>query len=109
MGYNFGFRNKIYSGKSSYTTEGVLDLLGSNYLFISLDPDWKVVTHNHPDRTSFAPFAKVVVNVPKNDIIYDNGSNTITKEYWFAQPTNITSFQVILTDAYEEIKRTCNK
>jgi hypothetical protein len=102
LGYNLGFRNKLYSGRGSYTAEAVLDLLGSNYLFLSLDPDWKVVTHNHPDRTTFGPFAKIVVNVPKNDIVYDNGSNTITKEYWFSQPTNITSFQVILTDAYEE-------
>jgi hypothetical protein len=102
LGYNLGFRNKVYSGSGSYKAEGVLDLLGSNYLFVSLDPDWKVVTHNHPDRTTFGPFAKIVVDVPKNDIVYDNGSNTITKEYWFAQPTNITSFQVILTDAYEE-------
>jgi hypothetical protein len=102
LGYNLGFRQKTYSGSNTYTGEAVLDLLGSNYLFLSLDPDWKVVTHNHPDRTTFAPFAKIVVNVPKNDIVYDNGSNTITKEYWFSQPTNISSFQVVLTDAYEE-------
>jgi hypothetical protein len=34
-------------------------------------------------------------------VIYDNGSNTITKEYWFQQPTDITGFPVKLTDLYE--------
>jgi hypothetical protein len=102
LGYNIGFRNKEYVGSFVYAAEAVADLIGPNYLFLSLYPDWKVVTHNHPDRTQFAPFAKIIVDAPKNDIIYDNGSNTVTKEYWLPQPITVSLFQVVLTDPYEE-------
>ena len=101
LGYNLGYRNKIYTGKNSYNAEAIVDVIGANYLLVSFDPDWKVVTHNHPDKTQFAPFAKVVVNAPKNGIVYDNGSNTITKEYWLQQPTDISVFNVQIVDAYE--------
>ena len=101
IGYDLGFRNKFYQNSTSYTGEAVVDTVDSNYLLIGLDPDWKVVTHNHPDRIQFSAFAKIIVNVPKFDVIYDNGSNTITKEYWFQQPTDITGFPVKLTDLYE--------
>jgi hypothetical protein len=77
-------------------------MLGPNYLFVSLYPDWKVVTHNHPDKSQFGPFGKIIVSVPKNDVIYDNGANTVTKEYWLQQPTTVSSFQVVVTDPYEE-------
>jgi hypothetical protein len=102
LGYNLGFRQKTYTGASSYTSESVPDLIGNNYLFLVLDPDWKVVMHMHPDRQQFFSFSKILVTVPKNDLIYDNGSNTVTKEYWLSQPTDIQSFHVRLTDQYEE-------
>ena len=101
LGYNLGYRNKIYTGKNTYTAEAIVDVIGANYLLVSFHPDWKVVTHNHPDKTQFAPFAKVIVNAPKNGIVYDNGSNTITKEYWLQQPTDISVFNVQIVDAYE--------
>jgi hypothetical protein len=50
-----------------------------------------------------SPFAKVVITVPKNDIIYDNGSNTVTKEYWLNQPQDVKTFQIQITDPYEEV------
>lgn len=102
LGYNLGFRQKLYTSVVDVDAEGVADMVGPNYLFVSLYPDWKVVTHNHPDKTQFGPFAKIIVSVPKNDVIYDNGANTVTKEYWLQQPTTVSSFQVVVTDPYEE-------
>ena len=102
LGYNLGFRQKTYDGSFIYQAEGVADMVGPNYLFVSLYPDWKVVTHNHPDKTQFGPFAKIIVRVPKNDVIYDNGADTVTREYWLQQPTTVSSFQVVVTDPYEE-------
>jgi hypothetical protein len=102
LGYNLGFREKTYSGSFIYQAEGVADMVGPNYLFVSLYPDWKVVTHNHPDKSQFGPFGKIIVSVPKNDVIYDNGANTVTKEYWLQQPTTVSSFQILVTDPYEE-------
>lgn len=103
LGYNLGFRQKFYTGKASYTAEAIPDTIGPNYLFVSLYPDWKVVTHNSPDKQSMSPFAKVLITVPKNDVIYDNGSNTVTKEYWLQQPQDVKTFQIVITDPYEEV------
>jgi hypothetical protein len=103
LGYNLGFRQKYYTGKGYYIAEALPDTIGPNYLFLSLSPDWKVVTHNSTDKQNTGPFAKIVITVPKNDVIYDSGSNTVTKEYWLQQPQNVQNFQVVLTDAYEEI------
>lgn len=103
LGYNLGFRQKFYTGQASYTAEAIPDTIGPNYLFVSLYPDWKVVTHNSPDKQSMSPFAKVVITVPKNDVIYDNGSNTVTKEYWLNQPQDVKTFQIQITDPFEEV------
>lgn len=101
LGYNLGFRKKAYYGSFSYTGEAIVDAVGTNYLFLSLDPDWKVVKHTNITTTELAAFAKIIVSVPKNTVIYDNGSNTLTKEYWFDKPQTIRSFNVRLTDLYE--------
>lgn len=103
LGYNLGFRQKYYTGQAYYIAEDIPDTIGPNYLFVSLYPDWKVVTHNSPDKQSMSPFAKVVITVPKNDIIYDNGSNTVTKEYWLNQPQDVKTFQIQITDPFEEV------
>jgi hypothetical protein len=114
LGYNLGFRNENFTRdstnklikktafKTSHTGYEIPDVLDSNYLFLSLNKDWKVVDHNQPDRTNTAAFAKIIVDVPKNDIIYDNGSNTITKTYNLKQPTNITAFTISVVDEYEQ-------
>jgi hypothetical protein len=80
----------------------IIDVLDSNYVFLSLNPDWRVVEHNQPDSTQTSAFAKVIVDVPKNDIVYDSGSNTITKQYFLRQPTNIATFNVSIVDEYEQ-------
>lgn len=103
LGYNLGFRQKYYTGQTYYIAEAIPDSIGPNYLFVSLYPDWKVVTHNSPDKQSMSPFAKVVITVPKNDVIYDNGANTVTKEYWLNQPQDVKTFQIQITDPFEEV------
>jgi hypothetical protein len=102
IGYNMGFRNKSYSGAASYTGEMAINISENNYIFLSLGPDFPVVTHTSlvSQKTYFS---KILVNVPKNTIIFDDGSNTLTKEYFFRQPSNVISFQVMLFDEYEQV------
>jgi hypothetical protein len=97
-----GFRNVSYSGAASYTGEMTINISENNYIFLSLGPDFPVVTHTSlvSQKTYFS---KIRVNVPKNTIIFDDGSNTLTKEYFFRQPSNVTSFQVMLFDEYEQV------
>jgi len=102
LGYNLGFRVKQTGFALKHTGISIPDIVDSNYVFVSLNSDWKVVEHNQPDRSNTAAFAKVIIDVPKNNIVYDNGSNTITKRYVLKQPTNITAFTVSVVDEYEQ-------
>jgi hypothetical protein len=58
--------------------------------------------HETPRTTQLVTFAKIIVDSAKYQYTYDNGSNTITKEYFFQQPTNISGFQVRLSDPYDQ-------
>ena len=102
LGYNLGFR--IYQTDYAYAqaATSIIDVLDSNYVFLSLNPDWRVVEHNQPDGNQTPAFAKVIVDVAKNDIVYDNGYNTITRRFVLRQPTNITAFNIAILDEYEE-------
>jgi hypothetical protein len=86
-----------------YQGTAIVDTIDVNYLFLTLNSDWKVVINKTPDRTIHYSFCKVIMTVPKGAVLYDNGANTITKEYWFPQPTNITSFPVRVTDPYDQL------
>jgi len=102
LGYNLGFRVQETIPDTTIIADAILDTLDSNYVFLSLNPDWKVVEHNQPDKSQTAAFAKVIVDVDKNEIVYDDGANTITKKYYFKQPTNITAFNISIVDEYEQ-------
>ena len=102
IGFNMGFRNTTYSSQFSYTGEAVVDTIGPNYIFLSLGTEYPVLQHFY-NNTYVPAFAKVLVNVAKNAILTDNGSNMITKEYTFSQPKDLTNVHVKIFDAYNEI------
>jgi len=86
-----------------YQGTAMVDTIDNNYIFITLDPDWKVVINQAPDRSQHFSFCKVIMTAPKGSVLYDNGANTLTKEYWFQQPSNIVSFPVRISDPYYQI------
>lgn len=102
LGYNLGYRIQQTEFAKFHLAESIPDIVDSNYIFLSLNPDWRVVEHTQPDSSQTAAFAKVIVDVSKNDIVYDNGSNTITKQYFLRQPSNISSFNISIVDEYEQ-------
>jgi hypothetical protein len=102
LGYNLGYRIRQTDYSISQTAECIIDVLDSNYVFLSLNPDWRVVEHTQPDSSQTAAFAKVIVDVPKNSTVYDDGANTITKQYVLKQPTNISSFDISISDEYDQ-------
>lgn len=116
LGYNLGFRDsdflpppannpnqRMTPDVTSITASMLPDVVGPNYIFLSLNPDWRTVEHSHPDHSNAAAFAKIIVDVNKNDIIYDNASNLITKTYTLKQPTNVNSLKVTLFDEYGQL------
>lgn len=102
LGYNLGFRQTLYLNKFVYYAEAIINTIDTNYIFLTLDPDWKVIEQETPDHTQLFSFAKVVIDQPKFGIVYDNGQNTLTKEYFLKQPTNIHSIPVRISDPYDQ-------
>jgi hypothetical protein len=96
------FPSQTVAGAYSVTGEALVDTIDNNYVFLTLDPDWKVVTNQASDKNIHYSFAKIIIDVPKGDILYDNGANTLTKEYFFQQPTDIGFFPVSITDPYDQ-------
>jgi hypothetical protein len=92
----------VYTGLSSYTTESIVDTTDWPYVFVSFNPDWKVVKHQNQTTNSTYAFAKVMMSAGKNSIVFSNNSNTVTTEYFFHQPTNIISIPVKIVDPYDE-------
>ena len=99
LGYNLGFRQSAYFDTNTINAEAILNTIDTNYLFLSLNPDWKVIEHETPDRTQLFSFAKIVIDQPKFAVVYDN-QNTLTKEYFLKQPTNIINIPVRVSDPY---------
>jgi hypothetical protein len=100
---SFNIVNIIVPGaKCCYIGKSILDTLDSNYLLLTLDHDWKVVCNYAPDRTQHYSFMKIIMTSGKNAVLFDNGANTLTKEYVFSQPTNLSAFPVRLSDPYDQ-------
>ena len=101
LGYNLGFRQSAYFDTNTINAEAILNTIDTNYLFLTLLSDWKVIEHETPDMTQVFSFAKIVIDQPKFGIVYDN-QNELTKEYFLKQPTNIHSIPVRISDPYDQ-------
>jgi hypothetical protein len=79
------------------------DIVQDRYVFLKLC-DWNLITHVNGNQTQFTAFMKIVLNVPKFTMQFDNNSlNTTHKQYHFQQPTNINLISVSVLDAYGNI------
>jgi len=56
LGWKLGFRNGKYTGNSAYITEGVLNLNGASYVYLSIDD------YNNYNNTFFSAFNESLLN-----------------------------------------------
>lgn len=80
-----------------WTGETFLNVVGDQYLFVRVN-DYGVI---YNDVCTNTLLAKVIVY--SNGIIFDNGSNFITKSFEFKQPTNISKLDIDLVNSYGHI------
>ena len=99
LGYNLGFRNDTYFFRPSFTAEMPSDIIGPNYILMHVDDFDSIETLTYNDTTTTA-FAKIMIQVPKNDVIYDTGQNAVSKMIRFPQPQNVATLRVRFTDQY---------
>lgn len=100
LGYNLGFRQKEYSGASSYTSEGIVDVSGERYIFLQLG-DFSnfdsVYNHSLLNQTIFA---KLVITGSSYSVVLDNEANASNKKISLEQPVDIDQFKLKLFNVY---------
>jgi hypothetical protein len=104
LGSYLGFTSNTYSGNSSYTSETLPNLFGNVYVLLSIEK-YEAIDHLSFNGTSTPAFAKIVVSVTKNSIIF-SGVDTITNKVILAEPENISVLKIKLTDCYGRVLQT---
>ena len=108
IGWMMGFRNGVYTDNSTYTSEGILDLLAHRYIYLVVN-DY----NNNVNDGFYASFTDSILN--KNilarisvtgggfNIISQNNLGLITYPRQYFGPVNIQKLQIQLLDEYGRI------
>jgi hypothetical protein len=108
LGWILGFRNGVYTDNSTYTSEGIIDLLAHRYIYLVVN-DY----NNNVNDGFYASFTDSVLN--KNilariaitgggfNIISQNNLGLITYPRQYFGPVNIQKLQIQLLDEYGRI------
>lgn len=122
LGYQLGFRKNTYNSKQRQVglqtyyyiiSEAQLDITGDNYIFLRIN-DYGVIHHDFEDIERYDQsgnfiekmknqgnkniIAKIILNRPKLNNVFDNGANLLTKSYVFRQPQNLNKFDIEVLD-----------
>jgi len=104
LGWKLGFRNGKYTGNSAYISEGVLNLNGASYVYLSIDD------YNNYNNTFFSAFnesllnknilARIAVQSSRgNAITFSNIGIVSTAREYYGQ-VNIEKLHIQLLDEY---------
>lgn len=109
FGWLIGFRNGIYTGNSSYVSEGIIDLKGFKYMFLVVD-DY----NNNVNNSFFSAFNSSVLN--KNilarislqntgyfDTAAQNNLSLVTTARQYFGPVDIQKLAIQLLDEYGRV------
>ena len=114
IGYNLGFYGNTYISTpltalpapyfsvagNAVVAETIYDSVGDTYVYLKIN-DYNIIKHINYDQSEFGAFMKIPLTSPKNSIQFMSSiTNTTACEYFFHQPTNISSFLFELVDAY---------
>ena len=108
FGWILGFRNGIYINNINYVSEGIVDLLGSRYLYLVVDD-----FNNNVNNSFYSAFNSSILN--KNilarislqsntfNIFTENNLNIITTPRQYFGPVNIQKLNIQLLDEYGRV------
>ena len=113
IGYNLGFYGTYYkSGPpvplppyfnatgNVIVSDTIYDSVEDTYVYLKIN-DYNIIRHLNSDQTEFGAFLKIPLTAPKNTIQFmSSTTNTTAREYFFPQPSNISSFLFEMVDAY---------
>ena len=108
LGWLFGFRNGIYTGNSTYVSEGIIDLIAIKFVYIAID-DY----NNNVNNSFYGAFNSSILN--KNilarvslqtsffDIFSQNNLSLITTPRQYFGPVDIQKLNIQILDDYGRI------
>uniref|UniRef100_A0A6C0F062 Uncharacterized protein n=1 Tax=viral metagenome TaxID=1070528 RepID=A0A6C0F062_9ZZZZ len=114
IGYNLGFYGNSYTSipttpapapyfsvaGNAIISESNYDSVEDTYVYLKIN-DYNIIKHINSDQTEFGAFLKIPLTSPKNSIQFmSSTTNTSSAEYFFPQPSNISSFLFEMVDAY---------
>lgn len=118
LGYNLGYRKKIYKVENSkpnssiptitsyyLTAEACIDVVGFTYMLLSVNDYYTV--EQRTDTTYIQCLAKIIIREEKHCIIYDDGACCMTNEIIFTSPNDLKILQVKLLDPYGDVINLC--
>jgi hypothetical protein len=108
FGWLIGFRTGYYTNKTTYVSEGIVDLVGTKYMYLVVDD-----FNNNVSDSFYGAFTASLLN--KNilarislqgsvfDVLSQNNYNLITSPRQYFGPVDIQKMQIQLIDEYGRI------
>lgn len=93
-----GFTKESYNNVTSITSEHIMNALGNNYFFLSVNGYGTTWNNSFQKRY----LAKVLLDKDKFFMIYDT-NNTISRSHVFNTPTTISHFDIELRDKNDNL------
>jgi hypothetical protein len=94
LGKHLGYKNNLYIGNSSYTSEGIMDVIGDPYFYIRINDYGDLVTQ----FGGINILGKIILNKSKTVMVFDNQANFLTKSYTFINTQTIQKLNIELID-----------
>jgi hypothetical protein len=108
LGWLLGFRNGIYINNTNYVSEGIINLIGSRYLYLVVD-DY----NNNVSNSFYSAFnssilnknilARISVYSDRFSVFSENNLNLVTYPRQYYGPVNILNMNIQLLDEFGRI------
>ena len=108
LGWLMGFRNGLYENNTTYISEGIIDLLGSRYIYLVVDDyNNNVLDGFYGAFTSSVLNKNILARISLNGSVYNylskDNFNLISTPRQYFGPVDIQKLQIQLLDEYGRI------
>lgn len=108
LGWMLGFRKDFYTGYTNYKSEGVMDILGSKYMFLIVDDFNNSTNINYisSSKESLLPdniMARISIKGYAFSIQSQTDLSLFTEPRFYYGPVNITKLEIKLVDDFGRI------
>ena len=108
LGWLLGFRNGIYENNLNYVSEGIVDIVGSRYMYLVVDD-----RNNNVNNSFYSAFnssilnknilARITPQAPNFSVFTQNNLNLVTVPREYFGPVNLQNMTIQLLDEYGRI------